>query len=270
MTGYYSSCGVFAALFLAPLLAVSAPADSSIVFFPREHLIQEFMADGTGHRLSIAKLFQANRLLARIGGTVPLVEGAFVGRKTQMGFGASVSTQLHPQQTIAVISTEFYVDYAIIDIEWNPILFSRLAFGHTSHHLGDGKLQKPPIDFSRDYIKALLVLDDGITRIYGGADYGYGYVVVRPVERKWILQAGCERILVEFGTGLFGFAAVDLKLRQDLKFGTTQSIQGGIQFSNGSDRLIRLTLMHRSGLEERGQFHGQRTTATSLGIVVEF
>lgn len=259
-------------LFKPSFLLACAP-DSLITLFPEKHLVHEFIADGSAHRFSIAKAFQGSHIHASVGGTLPLLESRILGTRMQLSLGASVSTQLHPQQNIAVISTEFYLDYLLIDIQWTPNLFSRLGMGHTSHHLGDNALTllqgRMPIDFSRDYIKGFLgYMDDG-TRIYAGADYGYGFVIEHPVSKHWLIQAGLEKTMVRFGEGLQVFGAIDIKFRQEDAFGSTQRFQTGIEFRNGTERLFRLALTHQTGLEERGQFHGERTIITTLGIVIE-
>jgi hypothetical protein len=181
------------------------------------------------------------------------------GPRIQLGAGASISTRLHPEQNLAVINTEYFVDYLIADVVWSPALFTRIEFGHTSHHLGDNiaaLAQAKPIDYSRDYIRAYGGVMSNGSRFYLGFDYGYGFVVGRIVSKKWLLQGGFEYAVTRLGEGLTWYAAADFKFRQELGFGTTQRFQTGIQFRNGSERLFRLALTHQRGLDERGQFHG--------------
>lgn len=248
--------------------------DSLLVIFPQTKLVQEFVADGTGHRFSIGKAFQANHVYGSIGGTLPLLETPIIARGIQASLGVSVSTQLHPGQNIAVISTEFYVDYAIIDIMWSGNLFSRLVMGHTSHHLGDNAfeaLQKTkPIDYSRDYVEGFMGYKTVDLRLYAGANYGFGFIIDHPVEKRWMVQAGAEATIAHLGPGLVGFGAMDIKLKQELQYGSTIRFQGGVQFQNGSDRLFRLALTHQTGLEDRGQFHGERLAVTMFGLIIEF
>lgn len=248
--------------------------DSLLTIFPVKKLVPEFIADGTAHRFSIGKAFQVNHVYGSIGGTLPLFESPVVGKAIQVGFGVSVYTQMHPHQNIAIISTEFYIDYMLIDIAWNDNVFSRLGFGHTSHHLGDNAfavLQKTkPIDYSRDYVEGFLGYTDSSMRVYAGANYGYGFIIDHPVSKKWMFETGIEASIMQLGQGLVVFGAMDVKLRQELQYGSTVRFQGGVQFHNGTDRLFRLALTHQTGLEERGQFHGQRLVVTTVGLMVEF
>ena len=260
--------------FFCPRTMLSSGLDSLLTIFPRKKLVQEFVADGTAHRFSIGKAFQANHVYGSIGGTLPLLETPIVGNGIQASLGVSVSTQFHPHQNIAVISTEFYVDYLLIDIVWSDNIFSRLVMGHTSHHLGDNAfamLQKTqPVDYSRDYVEGFVGYANPGLRVYAGANYGYGFVVDHPVEMRWLFEAGAEASIAELGPGLTGYGALDIKIRQELAFGSTVRFQGGVQFQSGSDRLFRLALTHQTGLEERGQFHGQRLVVTTIGLIIEF
>jgi hypothetical protein len=264
----------FLAALLFPQAASGSGLDSLLTIFPSRKLVREFAADGTAHRFSIGKAFQANHIYGSIGGTLPLFESPIVGQGIQAGFGVSVSTTMHPHQNIAIISTEFYVDYLMIDIVWTDNLFSRLAFGHTSHHLGDNAfsvLQKSePVDYSRDYVEGFMGYMDSSMRVYAGVNYGYGFIIDHPENKKWMFQTGIEVSIMELGIGLMAYGAMDMKFRQELQYGSTVRIQAGIQFQNGSDRLIRLALTHQTGLEERGQFHGQRIVVTTIGLMIEF
>lgn len=259
---------------LLPITSSGSGLDSLLTVFPERRFVREFAADGTAHRFSIGKAFQANHLYGSIGGTLPLIESPIVGKGIQAGFGVSASTTMHPHQNIAIISTEFYVDYLIVDILWTEHIFTRLVFGHTSHHLGDNAfavLQKAkPVDYSRDYVESFIGYADSVMRLYGGLNYGYGFTINHPVSKKWMVQTGMELLILELGVGLIGYGAVDVKFRQELEYGSTVRLQTGIQFQNGSDRLIRLALSHQTGMDERGQFHGQRIAVTTLGLMIEF
>ncbi len=271
----YPALGVLCLMqFFGSPSALCSGLDSLLFLFPQKKLVQEFAADGTGHRFSIAKAFQANHVYGSIGGTMPLLESPLIARGIQASLGVSVSTQFHPGQNIAVTSTEFYVDYAIIDILWTDNLFSRFVMGHTSHHLGDNMFEQPqetkPIDYSRDYVEGFLGYTTAGLRLYAGANYGFGFVVNHPVEKRWMFEAGGEATIVHIGPGLVGYGAIDLKMKQELQYGSTIRYQGGVQFQNGSDRLFRLALTHQTGLEDRGQFHGQRVVVTAFGLIIEF
>lgn len=259
-------------LFSQTMLSVGV--DSLLTVFPEKKKVPEFIADGTAHRFSIGKALQSGHLYGTIGGTLPLAESPIVGKGIQASLGVSVSTELHPQQNVAVISTEFYIDYLLLDVFWTDNIFNRIGVGHTSHHLSDNAFDilqtAKPIDYSRDYIKAFVGYSDSGFRVYAGVNYGYWFVIDHPVEKSLMPEAGVEASLVQFGEGLFGYGAVDVKLRQELRYGSTIRLQAGVQFQNGTDRLFRLALTHQTGLEERGQFHGQRLAVTTISLVIEF
>ena len=259
---------------LHPPTILGSGLDSLVALFPQQKLVQEFIADGTAHRFSVGKALQSNHLYGSIGGTLPLVESPIVGKAIQASLGVSVSTELHPQQNIAVISTEFYVDYVLIDVLWTENIFSRIGIGHTSHHLSDNAFEvlkkTKPVDYSRDYVKAFVGYSDSGFRFYAGANYGYWFVIDHAVGKRWMPEAGIEALFVRFGEGLVGYGGMDIKFREELRYGSTIRFQAGVQFQNGTDRLFRLALTHQTGLEERGQFHGQRLVVTTIGLIIEF
>lgn len=245
--------------------------DSLVTIFPQRHLVPAFIADGRGHRFSIAKSLEANQVLAGIGDFLPVAETVVLGRVTQLSVGASVQTTLQPEQSIAVMSTEFYVDFALLDIQWSENFLSRMGWGHTSHHLGDNVLdEKKAIDFSRDYVEGFLVIAPRRARIYAGGNYGFTVVIGHEVRRPWHVQTGAEGVLAQLGPGLIAYGAVDVTARQELQWGTTQRFQAGIEFKSDRNRLFRIALTRQSGLEERGQFFDRRRTFHTLGIVMEF
>lgn len=256
----------------AGVVAQQAYRTGGINLFPARAFVRSFIADGTAHRFGVEKAFERNEVLGSIGGVLPVAELHVLAVPVQLSLGASAHMTLDPREQIAVISTEYYVDFFMIDMLWSERLFTRVGMGHTSHHLGDNgaaALQNGTVlDYSRDYVQAVGGYDDGIVRLYAGANYGYGFVIGTALHKPWLLTAGGEATLVRFSDELSAVAAVDIKFRQESGFGTTQRFRAGMQFERGG-RILRLVLTWKTGLDDRGQFYQRRQSSLSAGLFVD-
>ena len=257
---------------LAGVVARQADQAGGIELFPARAFVRSFVADGTAHRFGVEKAFEQNEVLGSIGGVLPVAELHVLAVPVQLSLGASAHMTLDPRERIAVISSEYYVDFFMIDMLWSERLFTRVGMGHTSHHLGDNgaaALQNGTVlDYSRDYVQVVGGYDDGTVRVYAGANYAYGFVIGTPLQKPWLLTVGGEATLVRFSDELSAVAAADIKLRQESGFGSTQRFRAGMQFERGG-RIVRLALTWKTGLDDRGQFYQQRRSSLSAGVFVD-
>ena len=187
-------------LLLTPIAgAVARQADQTerINLFPSRTFVRSFVADGTAHRFGVEKAFERNEVLGSIGGVLPVAELHLLAVPVQLSLGASAHMTLDPRERIAVMSTEYYIDFFMIDMLWSERLFTRVGMGHTSHHLGDNgaaALQNGSVlDYSRDYVQAVGGYDDGTVRLYAGANYAYEFVIGTVLRKPWLLTAGGKR-----------------------------------------------------------------------------
>lgn len=257
---------------LAGNLCAQADTSGMVTLFPSRRLVETPIADGSAHRFAIEKSFKVDELWGAIGGVIPVLETSVLGYPSQVSMAASAHMVLDPGVSIAVMSTEYYVDFFMVDVLWSEHWFTRVGMGHTSHHLGDDAdvdLLRNVHDYSRDYVATMGGYTGSGVRAYAGANYGYGFVIDRPVSKHWLLQAGGEITFLRLSEDCSGFFAGDVKVRQELAFGTTQNFRAGIQFQR-SGRSLRVVLSYKTGLEERGQFYPQRRSFGSAGLLIDF
>jgi len=246
-----------------------------ITFFPERAMINSLTGDPTAHRFRVARQIGKRIVETSLGGVIPVAKASYSGIPVQIGIGASVHTRLDPKQSISVESADYFIDFLLIDIEWENGLRSRIGMGHTSHHLGDNEMllqRGRPLDYSRDYAQLLLIgeLRDLRARVYAGGSYSYAFVIERRIDKPWLFQIGLIQ-QVEIREGwpeLLG--AVDVKFRQESDFGSTQRYLIGLQHMTASGHIVRIEFSHQRGLDPRGQFSGERRVSSSVGLVFEF
>jgi hypothetical protein len=106
--------------------------------------------------------------------------------------------------------------------------------------------------------------------VYGGTYYTHSFLIDSRIDGQWLFQAGGEFLNTRLYGPLFVYAAVDIKLRGELEYGSTQSYQAGLKISDDSYSAIRLSYTYRTGLEERGQFYDQRISRHMIGLFFDF
>jgi hypothetical protein len=241
-------------------------------FLPSRHMVHDFVADGTAHRFS-AVLLSSNDVQVGVGGILPMIDYDPWGIPVQASIGASIHTRLDPGQSIAVQSAEFSVDFFLLDAQVSNDLIVRTGMTHSSHHLGDGlngDSTKLPIDYSRDdaqlYVIHSLPLLGG--QAYAGVRYAYDLIIRQPNQRRLAFHAGMHMLLWSFSQDLSLFAGGDIKIRQELSYGTSQRYEAGLQYRSETGRVIRLTISYSGGFDERGQFLGKPRSEAGAGIVI--
>lgn len=263
---------VFSRLLFALCDIVAVPgarAQDSLAVFPDRRIVADLPADGSAHRFAASRVFDDGDAQIKVGGVVPVLEARLMNKPVQAGIGASVQARLDPGNNIAVRSVEFTVDFLLVDIRWSSGLAMRFGIGHASHHLGDD----PPdsagmiaIDYSRDYVSVLIIgaIPALGGAVYAAANYAYRYVVRKPIARPLVLQTGFLASLPLLDP-LAVYCAADVKVRQELSYGTTQRYEAGWQY--GKDpRSVRLGVWHTAGFDERGQFFGKPRNEWGVGI----
>lgn len=126
------------------------------------------------------------------------------------------------------------------------------------------------IDASRDYVRAMYVrtLPGASGSLYIGLNHAYHLVIERPVPRPWTIQAGAVVRFLHVSHGAALYAAGDIKVRQELSWGTTQRYETGLEIRSGSGRVVRIALAAEAGFDERGQFHGIRQRDLGISAVI--
>jgi hypothetical protein len=261
---------------LFPIFLIAESPDSLLTFLPREKYVPVFTADGSAHRISYNKLTDRGSLIGSMGGVFPVANLRYEKLDAQISLASSVYTHLNNAGIrFQVVNVDFFVDvYA--DIRLTPLLTLRIGGGHTSQHLSDDAFESlgftRSINYARDYYQLFVVRQLPVVRgfVYGGMYYTHSFLIDTRIDGQWLFQAGGEFLNTHLYGPLHIYAAVDIKLRGELEYGSTQSYQAGLKISGDSYSAIRLSYTYRAGLEDRGQFYDQRISRHMIGMFFDF
>ncbi len=241
--------------------------------FPDSSFISPFTADAHAHRTEVENILLSKDIRASMGTMIPVADLELFNTVMQASLGASVHFELHPVGQAQIVSNDYYIDFLTLDIPLQQNLFARWVIGHTSHHFSDNWYERLKLNasvrYSRDYVRLFAVYESDRNRqFYLGADYAYTFTIGRRIERPWTFQTGGIVPLMEFGSTVL-YAAADCKLHQEAGFSSTNTIQAGFMFPMQRGRVVRLSLQHRSGLDERGQFFPNHRSFTVFALSFE-
>lgn len=269
MTARYRS------IILAALGALSfLPAQSFRIdaVLPDSAFVPSFAADAHAHRMNVETIELSRNVRSSMGAAIPLVHFDLAGHPFLASLGASVHFELRPMGQAHIVSNDYYVDYLILDARLSGPHLLRFVTGHTSHHLSDNWFERlhmvSAVRYSRDYLRLFYIYnrEDASVLFYAGADYAYIFTVGRRIEEPFTFQAGGETVLVPLWVRTELYGAADVKLRQEAGFAATTTLQLGVRYRTPTDRIVRLSVQGRSGLDERGQFFPAHRTFGTLGM----
>jgi len=109
--------------------------------------------------------------------------------------------------------------------------------------------------------------------VIGGHVYLAGHWVYHNVpirSKNWALQLGGEAGNVTVHPLVQLYCAVDLKLKQEVSWGSTQSYQIGARLFTRGLRSLRIAYTLRRGFDERGQFFDQQEDANIISAFIDF
>lgn len=255
-----------AAVALALLLPHAAALCQSLTVLPAGRFMPRRTADALSHQLSLSRVTDNREWIGAIGLELPLLQW---GDRVQAGAGASVFNRiLKTPGHITVVTVDYRVDFPV-DLRLDSLRV-RLAFGHISSHYADDGIEllgRRSISSVRDYLHAGAGWTFGRGLLYAGVTHHYHN---EPVSGKpWELQAGGEVSVVRFSESGAVYAAADVKLKQDVGWGTTRSLQAGVRLFEGERGSVRLAFTRREGFEERGQLYNERRTAHLLSVSLD-
>jgi len=253
-------------------LAFPATAqDSLLTFFPSGRLIASFRADALAHQLSISRVTDNRDWIGVIGASIPLLQ-LNAGVAIQAGVGASVFNRIvKTPGHITVNTVDYKVDFPI-DVRFESLTI-RIGYGHiSSHYADDGieQLGKQSISSVKDYAQtgAVLKMPEILGRLYGLAIYNYHNEPA--LDKRWALQIGVEGGEVPVTSFLTLYAAVDVKVKEEVGWGSTQSYQVGAVLFERERLGLRLAFTHRRGFEERGQVYNETVNANLVSLFIDF
>jgi hypothetical protein len=252
------------------LLPTFATAQYALTFLPSSPLFPSLRADGIEHQLSLSKIAENREWIGVIGGTVPAARYQDSSTVFQAGIAASVFTGLMKTPGhIYVLTLDYRVDFPL-ELMCAAGLF-QFGYGHVSSHFADdglSVLNVPRRHVVKDYLRTALARTEGLLggTVYAVAQWNYHALPVS--DKHWMIQLGINSLDFPICNGVGIYAAADIKWREEVSWGTTQSLQLGVALSGVSTRSVRFALTFRSGYDERGQFYDMRNTLTLLSIGV--
>lgn len=261
------------------LLAASAGARSQEIEYsvlPGQSLMPKFTANITEHGLSVAKFFEKDHYWVGLGNSFPLVRFFYGVLKADVVLGGTVFTQLdHKPGSFRVINTDFYADL-LCTVTWDDVTFVQVGAGHTSQHLNDDALEilgySHSINYVRDYYRFSVLRAVEFLRgyVYCSTLYHHTFKIPTGGNPLWLFEFGADVAHTPLTPWMTAYGAFDIKLRDELKYASTQSYQIGVRVHGDSPHILRLAITHRAGYEERGQFFNTTITAWTLGVYFDF
>jgi hypothetical protein len=259
-------------LFIPALIVFAADSTDAIHYFPGRKVFPEFLADGRAHQFSLSRVTENREWISAVGGTIPMLEARFAGGTVQTGIAATIFNRLiKTPGHLTVYTVDYRVDVPL-DMRFSEIAF-RLAVGHISCHFADDAIEllgEKSIQHVNDYILLAGAYDVRSLggHLYGSIYYSYG---TQPVRNKpWTLQIGADAGEISLHKEVSLYGAIDLKVREEVGWGSTRSFQLGAKlFPRGQYRL-RIAYTLRMGYEERGQFYLNRTTLNLISAFIDF
>jgi hypothetical protein len=127
------------------------------------------------------------------------------------------------------------------------------------------------MDYIRDYWEVFAVyrFEELKGFVYGGAYYNYTYLIEREINKPWLFEMGGEFLQTPIVEDVFAYGGIDIKLRNESHYATTQNYQIGVRYLNGNGYSLRLALNFRTGVDERGQFVKQHDRFTMLAAYID-
>jgi hypothetical protein len=245
--------------------------DDVVGFFPGRRIFPVFTADALTHQISLSRITKDRDWIGTIGGSIPVAQVNLPGAELQVGAAASTFNRLIKPPGLTVYTVDYKVDFPF-DVRLGPDAF-RFAVGHYSCHFVDDGIEiigKQSIQYIKDYVTFAGARDLPFLGGYAyvAATWTYHNVPVR--DKQWQLQLGGEGGNLRLNPFVQLYGAVDIKLKEEVAWGSTQSYQIGARFFVNGLRDLRLAYTVRRGFDERGQFFDQRENVSMISVFLDF
>ena len=247
--------------------------DLDFDFFPAKKLFSKSYADALEHQFSLSKNLESAQFFGNIGGYLPITNITLNKKHTlQITVASTVfNTLIIKGKHIQVYTVDYLLDfYGDIELRKNTIF--RFNWGHLSAHYADDgitELGYQPFSYVRDYcgIKLQHKFPDLNGKIYAGAQYNFHN---EPREDRHMTYTFGGDASFKISSSFFLYGAVDIKVKSEVFFGTTQSYQIGLRSKEINGISFRLAYTHRRGFEERGQIYTQKDIKNFVGLYFDF
>jgi len=257
--------------------ATPHPADAqegpaSIEFFPGSKIFPLFTADGLSHQFSISRVTDNRDWIAAIGGSIPLAELQLPAMTMQGSVAVTIFNRLiKTPGHLTVYTIDYKVDIPI-DFRFSEFAL-RVAAGHISSHFADDAIEllgKKSIQHVNDYVTLAATYDLAAIHGYVYAGCNYSYSTVPIPNRPWLFQVGADFANVGLFSEVSMYGAVDVKVKEEVGWGSTRSFQLGFKLFQRHNYGLRLAYTLRMGYEDRGQFYLSQETRNLLSAYIDF
>lgn len=262
----------FLLLFTLAIPLLAQEEKTLLEFLPGKKLFPLQTADGLAHQMSLSRVTENRDWIGAIGASLPVVQVNLPDAKLQASVAATTFNRLiKTPGHLAVYTIDYKVDFPF-DLQLSRLTL-RFAVGHISSHFADDgieMLNKRSIQYVNDYVTAGAGYD---VPWIGGSVYGivsYIYHTVPVSDRPWLFQVGADvgnYAIADFAR-LYG--AFDIRVKQDVSWGSTQSYQIGVKLFTQGDRQLRFAYTLRLGFEDRGQFYLNKETKNMYSVFLDF
>ncbi len=245
-----------------------------IHFFPETKMTGVFSTDEYAHQMKFENILFSKDFVSSLGGVFPLFNLDVFGTTAQGSLGSSVHFEVRPNGQAHVVSTDFYVDYLILDFDLRNNYYLQFVTGHTSHHLSDNWFERlqltKAVHYSRDYVECSLIYSvPNDISLTARINYGYKFHLEGKENKRWMFLFAGEKEFWHFSETIRAYAGFDLKLREEANFTSSNAYQLGIKMPMRTNHLLRIAYQYRHGLDERGQFFPQHISRHTIGLYIE-
>jgi len=263
---------LFLPLLLLHQAAEAEEPSSTLKIFPGKKIFPRFSADGLAHQLSLSRVTENSDWIGAVGGSIPMIEFDPSDMKIQASVAVTIFNRLvKTPGHLTVFTMDYKVDVPI-DFRFSELAL-RAAIGHISCHFADDAIElfgKKSIQHVNDYVSLAAAYDVHSIQghVYGGFNYSYG---TQPIQHKpWLFQIGAEFGNIRLHEDVSVYGAFDIKVREEVGWGSTRSFQVGFKLFPRLNFGLRLAYTLRLGFEERGQFYLNQETLNLISAFIDF
>ncbi len=243
----------------------------SLDFFPDEKIFPLFTADALTHQISLSRITQDRDWIGTIGGSIPVAQVNLTDARVQVSAAASTFNRLIKPPGLTVYTVDYKVDFPL-DLRLGASAF-RFAVGHYSCHFADDGVEilgRHSIQSIKDYVTFAAARDLPLIggHAYLAANWIYHNVPVR--DKHWQVQMGAEGGNIQVHPFVRLYGAIDIKLKEEVAWGSTQSYQIGARLMAKGLRDLRIAWTLRRGFDERGQFFDRRENVSMISVFLDF